>query len=241
MLIGICEDDPFFRQELRCKIEAQPQDLVPVQIMEFDSGEAMQESGAPFDLVFLDIELQGQQSGLTLAHALLETRPEVILVFISSHTEYISTALHLPTFQFLLKPVSDALFAEEFARCIDRYRSDHAVMTIGQGAKQQDLAVKDILYITTNKRKMQIYDQYGHIYECYGKLSDWEDFLLMHHFVRVHKSYCVNCHYIKKLQGIAVLLYDPQKKELLSLPVSRRYKEHAQMVYQNYILGVKDK
>lgn len=241
MIIGICEDDPFFRQELRQKIQAQPQALVPIQIMEFASGENMLSSDAPFDLVFLDIELQEQQSGLALAAALLQKLPNLILVFISSYTEYIATALHLPTFQFLLKPVNDDLFAEEFARCIDRYRSDHDTMTIRQGGEKIEVAMQDILYITTIKRKMQIYDQHGHVYERYGKLSDWEDFLLVHHFVRVHKSYLVNCRYIKKLQSIAVLLRDPQKEALLSLPVSRRYKDNALTVYQNYVLEVKNK
>lgn len=241
MIIGICEDDPFFLKELRKKIEAQPQNIFQFKILEFNSGQEMLTSDAPFDLVFLDIELQEQLNGLDIASALQQRLPNVILVFISSYTKYIASAMHLPTFQFLLKPVDDQIFAEEFARCIDRYRSDHDTMTILQDGKEINLAMKDILYITTIKRKMKIYDRSYNFYEMYGKLSDWEDFLLLHHFVRVHKSFIVNCRYIKKLRSATVLLRGLQKDELITLPVSRRRKDEAQALYQNYVLEVKNK
>ena len=240
MLIGICEDDPFFRQELRHKIAAQPQPLGQIAIMEFASGEEMLASSAPFDLVFLDIELGAEQNGLALASALLKRLPDVILVFVTSHTEYIATALHLPTFQFLLKPVDDALFAEEFARCLERYRCDHDTLAVQKDGQALELAMQDILYLTTNKRKMQIYDRRGEVYERYGKLSDWEEHLRVHYFIRIHKSYIVNCRYIKKLQSTAALLRQPQEAPI-TLPVSRRYKDAAQAAYQHYVLEVRNK
>ena len=147
----------------------------------------------------------------------------------------------LSTFQFLLKPVDDELFAEEFIRCIERYRSDHDTMIIKQNGEEMELAMQDILYLTTVKRKMKIFDRHGNVYEMYGKLCDWESFLRVHHFVRVHKSFIVNCRYIKKLTSAAVLLRGPQKDELITLPVSRRCKDEALLLYQNYILEVKNK
>ena len=111
MLIGICEDNPVIREELIQEIQKQ-QTGVTIQLHAFSSGEAMLQSKLAFDLVFLDIELEGELTGLEVAQILQNQLPDIILIFISGYTKYITSALHLHTFQFLLKPLDAQLFQE---------------------------------------------------------------------------------------------------------------------------------
>lgn len=240
MLIGICEDNEAIRTELHREIENQKTGVV-YQIYEFSSGEDMIGSQIQFDLVFLDIELEGALTGLEVAQQLQNQLPDVILVFISGYTKYISSALHLHTFQFLLKPLDPQLFQEEFNRCVIHYRAGHDVFHVLQNGEKIDIKMKDIVYIESDKRKLLIHDRRGKMYEMYGKISEQEKLLAVHHFVRIHKSYLVNCRYIKKMKDEILWLAGPSKDDLIELPISRRCKAKVQEQYHSYFLGVKNK
>ena len=72
--------------------------------------------------------------------------PDIILIFISGYTKYITSALHLHTFQFLLKPLDAQLFQEEFRRCVAQYRSAHDIFQIPQNREIIEVEMKDIVY-----------------------------------------------------------------------------------------------
>lgn len=237
MIIGICEDNEVSRCELRQKIEHQNH-FIQFQVYEFRSGEEMLSAKIDFDLVFLDIELESNLTGLEVAKQLQNQLPDIILVFVSSYTKYISSALHLRTFQFLLKPVDDSLFQEEFERCINQYRGEHNLFHIYQDGEVIDIEMRDIIYIGSNKRKLLVYDRRGKVYEMYGKISEQEERLAIHHFIRVHKSFIVNFRYIKKIKSEMVWLSGTGEGDPIILPVSRRCKEEAQKQYKAYCLGV---
>ena len=60
-------------------------------------------------------------TGLEVAQELQRRFLDLIIVFVSGYTQYVSSAFRLNTFQFLLKPIDDKVFQEEFARCIRHY------------------------------------------------------------------------------------------------------------------------
>lgn len=237
MLIGICEDNDVIRVELRQEIEKQ-KSSIEFQVYDFSSGEEMINSHLQFDLAFLDIELEGSLTGLEVAQQLQNQQPDIILVFISGYTKYISSALRLHTFQFLLKPLDVQLFQEEFNRCLSHYRTENDIFSILQNGETIEIKMKDIVYIESDKRKLRIHDRQGKIYEMYGKISEQEELLAVHYFVRSHKSYLVNCRYIKKLKDEILWLTGSSKEGLIELPVSRRCRGTVQKQYHAYFLGV---
>lgn len=238
MIIGICEDNESIREELRQEI-AKQRTGVKIQLYEFASGEEMLASGLAFDLVFLDIELEGNMTGLELAQQLQDNLPDLILVFVSGYTQYISSALRLHTFQFLLKPLDKQLFQEEFVRCVDQYRKAHTIFKILQNGEIIEVEIRDIVYLESNRRKLIVHLRSGKMYEMYGKISEQEELLSAYYFVRVHKSYLVNCRYIKKFVGEQVQIGYTPEETLNLLPVSRRCKDQAREQYHQYYLGGK--
>ncbi len=237
MIIGICDDSEQMREELQHEIEKQ-QTSVMLQIHSFGSAEAMLESNLEFDLVFLDIELGSSMTGLELAKLLQDRLPDLILVFVTGYAQYISSAFHLRTFQFLLKPLDHQLFQSEFARCIARYRSIHDAFHVQQSGEDIDVPMKDIMYLESNKRKIRVCLNNGTVYEIYGKVSELEQQLSAYHFIRTHKSFLVNCRYIKRIKDEAVWVSAGDENELTMLPVSRRCRSAAQERYQRYIFEI---
>ena len=238
MIIGICEDNEAIREELRQEI-AEQQTGIMTQLYEFASGEAMLSSGIAFDLVFLDIELNGAMTGLELGQQLQNKLPDLILVFVSGYTQYISSALRLHTFQFLLKPLDKQLFQEEFVRCVNQYRKAHAIFKINQGGEIIEVEIRDIVYIESDKHKLMVHLRSGKVYEMYGKISEQEELLSAYRFARIHKSFLVNCKYIKKFQDEQVQVAYAPKEMVAQLPVSRRFRGKAKEQYHQYYLGGK--
>ena len=238
MIIGICEDNEAIREELRQEI-AEQQTGIMTQLYEFASGEAMLSSGLAFDLVFLDIELNGAMTGLELGQQLQNKLPDLILVFVSGYTQYISSALRLHTFQFLLKPLDKQLFQEEFVRCVNQYRKAHAIFKINQGGEIIEVEIRDIVYIESDKHKLMVHLRSGKVYEMYGKISEQEELLSAYRFARIHKSFLVNCKYIKKFQDEQVQVAYAPKEMVAQLPVSRRFRGKAKEQYHQYYLGGK--
>ena len=234
MIIGICEDQAELRADLRQKIEKQNLNF-PYQVYEYASGEEMLNSEIEFDLVFLDIELEEGINGLEVAQKLQQRLPDIMLVFVSGYTRYVPSAFHLKAFQFLLKPVDDGVFAEEFLRCVKHYRVEHDLFRIVTDGEKIDVHMKEIVYIESDGRKILVHLRNGKCYEMYGKIGEQEEKLAVHHFIRIHKSYLVNCKYIKKMSDEMVWLSQSGKDEVL--PVSRRCKAAAREKYHQFFLG----
>lgn len=60
---------------------------------------------SPVDVAFLDIEL-GSVSGLVLAKKLKDLRPEVHIIFVTSHEQYALNAIQLHATGYLMKPAT---------------------------------------------------------------------------------------------------------------------------------------
>lgn len=106
----------------------QPQDAYPtdeaIEIAAYAKGEDILADTKGFDLVFLDIELGEGSNGLEAAQILQAGSSQVLIVFLSSHYHYITSALHLEhlePFEFLVKPIEREVFNQEFERCLQRF------------------------------------------------------------------------------------------------------------------------
>lgn len=233
MHIGICDNDRIICQEIRKGIENTPVNI-NYQIYEFSSGKALLDSSIIFDILFLDIELGEELSGLDIAQELEKLNPDLTLIFISSYTKYVSSSFYFDTFQFLLKPIEPALLQKEFLRCVDKYRNEHAHFTIKQFREETIVEIKNIVYIEARKRKLYIVLNNKKVYEIYGKISEQEIFFNMYNFVKIYRSFLVNLKYVIEVRNKYVILRDQSK-----LPISRSHKQEVKEKYHKYLLGSK--
>ena len=71
----------------------------------YESGEKLVESDQNYDILFLDIDMDGM-NGIETAKVLREKDKNVKIIYVTSYAEYVHYAFAVHAFAYLLKPVS---------------------------------------------------------------------------------------------------------------------------------------
>lgn len=178
------------------------------------------------DILFLDIDMPGM-SGLQLREKLIDIPA---CVFITSFPEYAVESFEKEALDFIVKPITAARFAKTVERIQTWLQLHHKasllshalgsdVIFIKEGHQDIKVQLHEILYleamkdytaVITRKRKYMIATPMGNII----REKPFEQFL------RIHRSYSVPRHFIKRISSDEVELEDAIK-----LPVGRTYKQ----------------
>lgn len=191
MNICICDDEISSAQYINELIK---KNLPSCDTYIFDCGEALLSSDVKFAVAFLDIEMK-EINGIDTAEELIKRMPGIIIIFVSSYSGYVTEAFSLRAFQYLLKPINEAKFTEEFNKALGAYKMKHYSHQIKCGDIINYISVKDILYIETYGRKLRIKTT-GGSFEYYGKIKDEYVKLKPYGFTRVHQGCIVNMFHI---------------------------------------------
>lgn len=242
LLIGICDDELKECAYVQTICETYLQERKAVyQIIAFHSAEevlayCLENPDKRIDLLFLDIEMGGM-SGIELMHVAAHEVGIGDIVFVSAHKEEMCRAFSRKTIGFLPKPVSEEQIIEPlelvYRESIDNeplkyrnYRGD--VVSVRTG---------DILYFKADGGYTHINIRQA---DCGGqvcsvitkKLGDIEKGLKGQSFLRVHRSYLVNMHYVAAI-GAKIRMQGLEEK----IPIGRTRKEEVQRQYAAYIKG----
>lgn len=232
--IGVCDDEAYFRQDIEKRLEAyfKEKPFKP-EICAFEKGQALLEEAEKklFDLVFLDIEMP-DMDGVTVGKKLREIKPDIFLIFVTSHHQYVRQAFRLDAFQYLEKPLNDVDFKQEIDRMITEsiLRKQNYVLEY-KGVKTK-ISISKIIYIESTGWKVIVHTK-DEDYKIVGKIGEEEKRLLPYGFVRIHQSYLVNMACITRFFSDKVFLKGLDEP----LPVSRKYKEAAKKAHLIYQSG----
>ncbi len=177
------------------------------------------------DVLFLDIDMP-EMSGLELRKQLLHVPA---CVFITSYPDYALEGFDMAALDFLVKPFT----AERFAKMMERLQQ-HALIrqkanllehTLGadtifikDGSEQIKLQLHEIIYlealkdytgIVTAQKKYAVLSPLGSLIKEKAFRS----------FIRIHRSYAIQKHFIKKISSGEVMVND------IVLPVGRSFKD----------------
>ncbi len=108
---------------------------------------------------------------------------------------------------------------------LDKKFPSERPVTFNSGYKKVSLRKEDILYIESRDAEVWIYARDGRQYRNRTGISQWED-VLGPGFVRIHRAFLVNRAEMKVLSSESV---SAAGKEL---PVSRKYKDSVQQIYE---------
>lgn len=104
--VGLCDDEPVLLQKLNQFVsDCYAGHQIFAQTQTFEKSQALLyeiEDGAVFDLLLLDIEMPGMD-GMALAARVKEFLPNVLVIFITSHMEYVLDAYELSVFRYIPK------------------------------------------------------------------------------------------------------------------------------------------
>ncbi|HOP73293.1 LytR/AlgR family response regulator transcription factor [Thermoclostridium caenicola] len=226
MRIGFCDDDKAFLELLAsyCK-ESLPyidyDGQVDVECL--SSGEEILESyrrNKPYDILFLDLKMK-PINGFETARQIRMFDNQVIIIFVTSLTDYVLKSFEYKPFWYLIKPVTQKNFKNVFMKAVaerlSANRAEYLFRTKAEGVMK--LNVGSIIYLESQSRRIRLHTVDSDYY-FYSGMNEEEEKLSRYDFIRVHKSYLVNPQYIKQINRTWLVLKDGER-----LPVSeRRYK-----------------
>ena len=213
--IAICDDEANIRAYLISLIRAQS---CPCEIVEYASADDCLADTQEIDLLFLDIELNTDRSGLdgmALARKIREQVTEIqpVIIFVTGYERYVFDAFDVGAFQYLLKPVDEEKFAQVFARAVAQIGTTKEklgrVLTLQSANTSKTVPLDSIYYIESSNHKVELHLKNGE-FACYAKIGDLE-LELQDQFFRIHKGYLVNLSYVAGYSKTEVTLTNGER------------------------------
>lgn len=202
MEIAVADDEKVIRDYICSLIEKQNPEY-PLSV--YDAGEELLASEKRFDIVFLDIQMEGM-NGIETARKIRERQGDAIIIFITGLKEYVFDALDLYAFHYLLKPLDEKKFAEALEKAIAEVIKKNERKWLFIKTKNLTLDQSDILYIESKAKKVEIHTLgIKKPIEIYASMDNLEN-QLGNNFYRCHRAFIVNMAYIMEYDRESITL-----------------------------------
>lgn len=231
MKICICDDDLRIHDEIKQLIGNFFSQNDISEFFCFGSGEellAHYSQGDEFDIIFLDIEMR-EINGIETAEEIRKKSPEAIIIFVSSHKNYVFDAFRCEALHFLVKPINKTEFEDVFSRAVNKYKSSRNFLPLQWQNTKMNIKISNIFYVEGYRRHLKIYTA-DEAFEAQGNISSAYEKLREHGFLLIHQGYLVNMQYIKRFNATDVVLENGSK-----VMMSARRRADALMVYNNFV------
>jgi len=202
--IAIIEDIPVFQRELRDAINRAFENNELPEVDCFKDGEQFLSNsynGNPYSAIFIDIELPGI-NGMDIAKTIRANGFTAMIVFTTSHEQYVYEGYEAEAFRYLLKPVTDS----DIKICVARIIQDagNRALVFSFNRKQYYIDFNEIIYISS----------YGHYITIHTENAEyeWKHSLkelapeLPEQFVRCHRSFIINLDHLRTIEGKRVFM-----------------------------------
>ena len=192
MLIAVVDDEAVICEQIKTLIQKiQPDSRITI----YNSGQSFLAAEKPFELVYLDIQMEGM-SGMEAAREFRKAQPDAVLIFVTGAKEYALEAFDVSAFHYLLKPLEEARFTQVLNQDLKESEKRRArrLECIFLRAKNKTVAQRDILYVESRGKKVDIHTL-KETYTIYGSMNELEA-QLGGCFYRCHRGYLVNMAFI---------------------------------------------
>lgn len=228
MTIAICDDEKTICEQVEKLVKKQMPDC---NTELFASGEALLKETKVFDIIFLDIQMDGI-NGMQAARTLRNKKEEALLIFITGLKEYVFQSFDVSAFHYLLKPIEEKKFAEVFAKAVSEAEKKRGLTEepffMKSNGKTIILSRNHILYVESQNRMVNFHTT-NKCLELYSDMRDLEQ-QLGRNFYRCHRGYIVNMGHIAEYEKDRISLTNGE-----TIGLSRRkYKEFVK-VYMDYL------
>ena len=217
--IAICDDVVATTGKIETMLQnIAKRNFIPIDTEVFWKGEDLAvsvEIGDSFDIIFLDIEI-GEEDGITVARRIRKSDKKVLIVYVTSHENYMMESFEIRPFRFLVKPVSEEQMEHCFQAAYEDISSTDSYFRYSYQRISHKIPIGEILYFESNRRKVKIITEK----ETF-ELNDIEKSLERSKadFLRVHQSFLVNYKHIEGLGYDFVVLNNGKR---ISISEDRR-------------------
>lgn len=213
--IAVVDDEAIIREQIKNLIDKKTaKHSLRCQVDGYVNGEALLEAQEAYDIVFLDIQMDGL-SGIETARRLRRQKntegasgQACVLIFITGVKEHVFEAFDVNAFHYLLKPLEEDKFTEVLLRAIGEVEKRKAQgqkpLFIKTRTRNLSLKPSAILYIESRGKKVEIHTT-AEIIEMYAAMNELEQELGAQ-FYRCHRGYLVNMAHIAEYGSDSITL-----------------------------------
>ncbi|MDO4615580.1 MAG: LytTR family DNA-binding domain-containing protein [Lachnospiraceae bacterium] len=166
------------------------------------------------DLIFLDVEMPNMD-GITAAAEVRKKLPDVNIIFLSGHKEYVFETFRVQAFRYLLKPLKE----EELEEALDAIivlRNHEERLEYRFQDENWSIPYRSIVYFEGMRGKIWIYCTGGKTYRWRGAMGEIAEKMKGRGFVMVHQSYVINMKKIHRYNSREIEMEGGAK-----IPISR--------------------
>ena len=197
----------------------------------YENGEtlirAYKEQGLRYDVLFLDLEMNGEKKGFKVANDIYAIDDTVLILFVTSHHQYVFESFKCNPVWFLRKPIDSSDLEAAYSHTKKLLAERQRTFTFMDSHQTVRLSCDDILYFEAQNHNILIHLKNGETYSIRFTMKELEQ-QLNDSFCRIHVSYIVNLRYVTRFARES----DDSRQDVVklkglnqSLPVSRRYKK----------------
>lgn len=203
--VAICDDEISVVDKTKKLIEEY--NKYKINIHTYNKGEELIKSDITFDIIFLDIDMDGI-NGIETAKKIREYDKKVKIIYVTNYTDYTYSAFGVHAFAYLIKPINkDELYKQldEVFSYIDEENDDNIEFITCEGLVRT--SVKEICYFEYQSRKV-VMKTLNKSYIINKKISDVAKEMEAYGFEIPHKSFCINLYNVKSVKGYDIYMMD---------------------------------
>lgn len=206
LYIALCDDEMSDLTQEKEIIESVLPSLssnIKWDIDKFSSSEDLLNSDKTYNMVFLDVEMQGM-NGIETAEALHEKSPMSFIFFVTHHEDYMDEALNKQAFRFWTKPISKPRLIYGLQSAIREIEANRKSIAVTVENKTVKIFLKDIIYIYHSNRLTYIITTKEEM-QSYDTLKSVIDQLTGECFIQTHASCYVNLNFVSNYDKTDIL------------------------------------
>lgn len=238
--IGICDDEEFFREELDKLVsvyanETEQDFFIHTYSKAEDVANDILEKGEVYELLFLDVEMDGM-TGMEAAQKLRKAGYKGVICFVSSKCHYAFDAFGVEAIGYVHKPAKyldvKSIIKKAIAQIHYQRDEEEAQKRYIEIVTQNEKATVDlhnVLYMEKRRNQCVIHMEDSEIV-CYETLKSLYERIDKTKFSFTHQGFIVNFDKIKEVKKDTVCFGAGRE-----IPVSRRYQGELRERHMNKI------
>ena len=221
--IAIVEDDELQAQTLERYLERfSSENDVQFRVRRFGEAVSLLDDYSPdYDLIYMDIRMP-YMNGMDAAHRLRALDQDVLLVFVTTLTQYAIAGYEVGALDYIVKPINYYDFALKLTRALKKLPQEATpgMLLVNSENGTVRLSPRNVRYIEVSGHQVIYHTLDGDVLQ-YGSLSNVEKQLDPVQFVRCNSCFLVNMMYVRGVKGYTLTMDDGELK--ISQPKKKRF------------------